>query len=255
MQVWDSAANTTETVRVQSFLHVPECGQNNLLSVMQLEKVGTNLTFLGARGVEITRVGQRMAEVSRVGNMYVVRSSGVIPAVFAAHDPKPEATGNEIANLWYYQLGHLGMGAVGKMSTLADGVPSILQSKDWCICEACFYGKMARKPFPTLPATSPAAEVLDIVHSDIMSPMEGPSISGARFILLLVDDWTRYKHCFILKPKSEALKSFKDYQTLIERIHGKRIGRLRTDGGGEYTSQAFLDYLRSEGNGKGTTTP
>ena len=88
-----------------------------------------------------------------------------------------------------------------------------------------------------------------------MGPMEVPSISGARFILLLVDDRMRYKHCFILKPKSEALKSFKDYQTLVERIHGKRIGRLRTDGGGEYTSQAFLDYLRSEGIEKETMTP
>ena len=85
---------------------------------------------------------------------------------------------------------------------------------------------MAKKPFPTLLATSRAAEALDIVHSDIMGPVEVPSISGAQFILLLVDNRTRYKHCLILKRKTEALKSFKDYQTLVERIHGKRIGRL-----------------------------
>ena len=92
---------------------------------------------------------------------------------------------------WSYQLGHLGMGAVAQMSTLADGVPIISLSQDQCICEACPYGKMSRRPFPTLPAASRAAAVLDIVHSDIMGPMEVPSISGAQFILLFVDDRTR----------------------------------------------------------------
>lgn len=69
LQVWDLAANTAETVRVQSVLYLPQCGPNNLLSVMQLEKAGTNLTFLGEKGVEITRDGSRIAEVVRVGNM------------------------------------------------------------------------------------------------------------------------------------------------------------------------------------------
>ena len=214
-----------------------------------------NLTFQGEKGVEITRNGRRMAEVARVGNMYVILSSAAIPAVFAIQDQKPATTGNEKASLWHYQLGHLGMGAVAKMSTLVDGVSSISPSPNICICEACLYGKMTRKPFPSLLATSRAAEVLDIAHSDIMGPMEIPSISGAQFILLFVDDRTRYKDCFILKPKSEALESFKKHQAMIEKVHGKRIGRFRTDGGGEYTSHAFLDYLRQEGIQKETTTP
>ena len=233
MQVWDSAANATETARVKSVLHVPQCGQNNLFSVIQLEKAEMNITFQGAKGVEITRNGSRMAEIARLGNMYVVRSSAERPAVFAMRET---TKGNKTASLWHYRVGHLGMGAVGKMSMLVDGVPSIVPMREQCICEACLYGKMARKPFPTLPVVSRAAEVLDIIHSDIMGPMEVPSISGARFILLFVDDRTRYKHCHILKQKSEALQSFTDYQTLVEKVHGKKIGRFCTDGGGEYTS-------------------
>ena len=184
-----------------------------------------NLSFLGPKGVEITRNGSHMAEVARVGNMYVVRSSAAIPAVFSLQDTTV-TEGNEIASLWHYRLGHLGMGAVAKMSILADGVSSISLSQDHCICEACRYGKMTRRAFPTLLRTSRAAVVLDIVHSDIMGPMEVPSISGARFILLFVDDRTRYKHCFILKRKSDALQSFKEYQALVEKEHGKEIGRF-----------------------------
>ena len=54
MQIWDTTTNATTMVRVQSVLHVPQCGQNTLLSVMQLKKVGMNLAFQGAKGVEIT---------------------------------------------------------------------------------------------------------------------------------------------------------------------------------------------------------
>lgn len=171
-----------------------------------------------------------MAKVARVGNMYVVRSSADPPAAFAVQD-SGESTGNENGSLWHYRLGHLGMGAVAEMSKLVDGIPAIPSLREKCVCEACLYGKMARMPFPTLPATSRAAEVLDIIHSDIMGPMEVPSISGARYILLFVDDRTRHNHCYILKQKSEALQSFKDYQALVEKVHGKQIGRFRTDGG------------------------
>ena len=213
-----------------------------------------NLTFLGPKGGEITRNRSRMAEVVRVWNTYVVQSSAAIPAVFSLQDTTMTEE-NENASLWHFRLGHLGMAAVAKMSTLADGIPSISLSQYQCICEACLYGKMTWRPFLTLPATSRAAAVLDIVHSDIMGPMEVPSISGALFILLFVDDRTRYKHCFILKRKLDALQSFKEYQALVEKEHGKKIGLFRTDGGGNYTSHAFLEYLHGEGIGKETTTP
>ena len=127
MQVWDSAANATETARVKSVLHVPQCGQNNLFSVIQLEKGGMNITFQGAKGVKITRNRSRMAEIARLGNMYVVRSSAKPPAVFAMQET---TKGNETASLWHYRLGHLGMGAVGKMSMLVDGVPSIAPMRE-----------------------------------------------------------------------------------------------------------------------------
>lgn len=97
--------------------------------------------------------------------------------------------------------------------------------------------------------------MLDIIHSDIMGLMEVPSISGARYIFLFVDDRTRFKHCYILKHKSEARQSFQDYQVVVEEVHGKRIGRFRKDGGGEFTSHAFLEYQRGEGIQKETTTP
>jgi len=58
-----------------------------------------------------------------------------------------------------------------------------------------------------------------------------------------------------LKYKSEALEKFREWKTLREMEWSKQVKRFRTDGGGEYTSKKFTEYLKSEGILKETTTP
>ena len=74
-------------------------------------------------------------------------------------------------------------------------------------------------------------------------------------MLLFIDDATRHMDEYILKYKSEAHEKFKEWKALRERELGKQVKRFRTDGGGEYTSKKFAEYLKSEGILKGTTTP
>ena len=93
MQVWDLSANATETVPVKLVLNLPQCGQNNLLSVIQLEKAGMNLTFQGAKAAEITHGGSHIGEDARVGNIYMVRSSAAIPSVRTGVRGAPNLTG------------------------------------------------------------------------------------------------------------------------------------------------------------------
>jgi transposase InsO family protein len=74
-------------------------------------------------------------------------------------------------------------------------------------------------------------------------------------MLLVIDDPTRHTDEYILKYKSEALVTFNEWNALRENESGKEVKRFRTDGGGEYTSQKFEEYLKSEGILKETTTP
>jgi len=74
-------------------------------------------------------------------------------------------------------------------------------------------------------------------------------------LLLFTDDFTRYKVGYALKKKSDALKCFKEYKALVEKLHGKPIQKLRTDGGGKYTSNEFCHFLREEGIEAQRTTP
>jgi hypothetical protein len=67
-------------------------------------------------------------------------------------------------------------------------------------------------------------------------------------MLLFIDDATRHTDEYILKYKSEALDKFKEWYAVGEKELGKQVKRFRTDGGGEYTSKKFAEYLKSEGS-------
>eukprot|EP00171_Calliarthron_tuberculosum_P022857 IDg22857t1 len=50
-----------------------------------------------------------------------------------------------------------------------------------------------------------------------------------------------------LKVKSDCFESFKRFQTFAERRTGNKVKSLRSDGGGEYTSNEFQGYLERNG--------
>jgi len=66
-------------------------------------------------------------------------------------------------------------------------------------------------------------------------------------MLLFIDDATRHMDEYILKYKSEGLEKFCEWKALGEKESGKQVKRFRNDGGGEYTSKTFTEYLKSEG--------
>eukprot|EP00171_Calliarthron_tuberculosum_P012272 IDg12272t1 len=72
-------------------------------------------------------------------------------------------------------------------------------------CAGCVMGKMPRTAFPKA-MQNRATEILDLVHSDIAGPLPVSSKGGARRT-------------------------------------GEKIKILRSDGGGEYTSNAFKTHL------------
>jgi len=52
---------------------------------------------------------------------------------------------------------------------------------------------------------------------------------------------------YFLKTKSEAFDKFIHFQRLVENAIKEKIATLRTDNGGEFTSNEFNDYCRQHG--------
>jgi transposase InsO family protein len=72
---------------------------------------------------------------------------------------------------------------------------------------------------------------------------------------LFTDDYSRYGYVYLLKHKHEVFETFKMFKAEVDLQLGKKIKALRSDRGGEYLSQEFIDYLTKEGIVQHLTSP
>jgi hypothetical protein len=106
-------------------------------------------------------------------------------------------------------------------------------------------GKYAKAPFPA--SDSRSTGILDLIHSDVSRRMSSPSLSGYLYYVLFIDDYSRKTWIYFLKTKGEVFMRFQEFKALVENQTGKKIRCLRSDNGGEYTSNDFDDYCAREG--------
>nr|GEW59868.1 hypothetical protein [Tanacetum cinerariifolium] len=103
-------------------------------------------------------------------------------------------------------------------------------------------GKMARKPYTH--QVERAKDLLRLIHTNVCDPFKIMSRQGARYFITFTDDFSRYGYVYLLKHKHEVFETFKLFQKEVENQLSKTIKSLRSDRGGEYMSQEFLDHLK-----------
>ncbi|KAD4584105.1 hypothetical protein E3N88_21706 [Mikania micrantha] len=112
----------------------------------------------------------------------------------------------------------------------------------------------SRTPFPNQ-AKFISDEPLDLVYGDLCGPISPPTHSGKKYIFLLVDDCTRYMWVYFLTSKDEAFKTFKEFKLKVENEVGIKLKMLRTDRGGEFTSNEFTQFCKDNGIARQLTAP
>ncbi|KAL0406022.1 UNVERIFIED_CONTAM: Transposon Ty2-B Gag-Pol polyprotein [Sesamum latifolium] len=106
-------------------------------------------------------------------------------------------------------------------------------------------GKMTKKPFVGQSAI--ANGLLDLVHTDVCGPLSVPARGGFSYFITFTDDHSRYDYVYLMRYKSEAFERFKEYRLEVENQTNRKIKALRSDRGGEYLSDEFINYLKENG--------
>ena len=65
--------------------------------------------------------------------------------------------------------------------------------------------------------------------------------------MTFIDDFSRRTWVYFLKNKSEAFDQFVEFKAQAEKECGHYIKVLRSDRGGEYTSNSFVNFCRKHG--------
>nr|GEW13308.1 hypothetical protein [Tanacetum cinerariifolium] len=100
-------------------------------------------------------------------------------------------------------------------------------------------GKIPKKPYTH--QVERAKDLPGLIHTDVCGPFKIMSRQRASYFITFTDDFSRYGYVYLLKHKHEVFETFKVFQKKVENQLGKTIKLLRSNRGGEYTSQEFLE--------------
>nr|GEW36028.1 ribonuclease H-like domain-containing protein [Tanacetum cinerariifolium] len=149
--------------------------------------------------------------------------------------------------LWHHQLSHLNFVTLNKLAKdgLARGIPRLKFQKDH-LCSVCALGK-SKKSSHQPKAEDTNQEKLYPLHMDLCVPMRVASINGKMFILVIVDDYSRFTWVEFLRSKDEApeaiIKCIKNIQVRLNAI----VCNVRTDNGTEFFNQTLRELYKNVG--------
>ncbi|GJU86506.1 retrovirus-related pol polyprotein from transposon TNT 1-94 [Tanacetum coccineum] len=133
--------------------------------------------------------------------------------------------------LWHRHLSHLNFNTINLLSknNIVTGLPKLKFVKDH-LCSSCELGKAKRKSFHT--KTTPSSKRrLQLLHMDLCGPMRVESINGKKYVLVIVDDYSRYTWTHFLRSKDETPAVLIDFLTLVQRGLHAQVRTVRTDKG------------------------
>ncbi|KAG6500760.1 hypothetical protein ZIOFF_040613 [Zingiber officinale] len=216
--------------------------QKNFFSVANTVDAG-NFVLFGPRDVKFLRnVKEIKADVvhtgTRVKDLFVLSTSN-------SYIEKMRS--NDTSFLWHARLGHINMTKMRAIiqKKLVEGLPDSMKIDNEGVCEGCQFGKSHRLPFEN--STSRCTTPLEQIHSDLMGPTKTTSYSEGNYMLLFVDDYSRFTWVYFVKHKSETFSIFLDFKKIVEGELGRKIKTLRTDNGGKFCSNEFLSFCRDNG--------
>nr|GFA31042.1 ribonuclease H-like domain-containing protein [Tanacetum cinerariifolium] len=121
--------------------------------------------------------------------------------MFKAYDGKASSSQSW---LWHQRLSHLNFATINNLvkNNLVQGLLKMKFKKDH-LCFACKQGKIHRKHNKSKTDFA-SNKPLYLLHMDLCGPKRVESINGKRYVLVVVDDYSRYTWVFFLHSKDEA---------------------------------------------------
>ncbi|CAL9006084.1 unnamed protein product [Prunus brigantina] len=147
------------------------------------------------------------------------------------------------SSLWHSRLGHPTNEVVQLMLTAAQ-IPVVSDSISK-LCSFCLDGKMHRLPVSS--HHNKASSPFYRLHSDVWGPSPCKSVSGYRYVVSFIDEYTGFLWLYPLYAKSEVFTMFTRLVAFLTNHFNASIKFLQSDGGGEYMSSQFTEFLASLG--------
>ncbi|GJY83231.1 retrovirus-related pol polyprotein from transposon TNT 1-94 [Tanacetum coccineum] len=149
-------------------------------------------------------------------------------------------TGGRDSNLYTISISDMGASL-----DLVDGLPKFKYGKDH-LCSACERGKSKKASHPPKLVPSDYSK-LELLHMDLCGPMRVASINGKKYILVIVDDFSRYTWVYFLRSKDETPEIIKKFITQAQLNYKAKVCKIRTDNGTEFKNATLKAHYEKLG--------
>nr|GEW08131.1 hypothetical protein [Tanacetum cinerariifolium] len=195
--------------------------------------------FVEGLGHNLFSVGQ-----SRGNNLYTLSLGDMIASSPICLLSKASKTNSW---LWHRCLSHLNFGVINHLARqgLVRGLPKLKFEKEH-MCYACAMGKSKKKSHkPKSKDTN--QEKLYLLHMDLCGPIRVKSVNGKKYILIIVDDYSRFIWVKCLRLKDKAPDFIIKFLKMIQVRLKMTVQRIRTDNRTEFVNQTLREYYEQVG--------
>ncbi|GJT71530.1 retrovirus-related pol polyprotein from transposon TNT 1-94 [Tanacetum coccineum] len=120
--------------------------------------------------------------------------------------------------LWHRRLSQLNFGAINHLARhgLVRGLPKLKFEKDH-LCSAYAMGKSKKKPHKPK-SKDTIQEKFYLLHMDLCGPMRVASVNGKKYILIIVDDYSRFTWVKCLRSIDEVPDFIIKFLKMIHKV-------------------------------------
>jgi hypothetical protein len=195
--------------------------QRNLLSLVHIRQQGHFVHMFGGK-VEIRKDSDNVVVMAGMEYGRLLKLNGTSTHTqMVAYLSHYDSGIMPSSLLWHARFGHINYVSIRLLRKNGvyhlPTIPRKLKQRD-----ACILGKQSKQPFHD--STSRACRKLELIHSNLCGPMHVPSANGNKYIVTSIDDYTRMCWVYLLKYKSQAFETFKNFHVWIQNEAQSRIG-------------------------------
>lgn len=115
-----------------------------------------------------------------------------------------------------------------------------LKIKEGKFCGEFQRGKHTKMPYKKLQHLS-TSKVLELLHMDLMVPMQVEILGGKMYVFMVLNDFSRYTWVKFIIEKSDTFKVFNELYQLLQREKWIGIVMIRSDHGIEFENSKFFE--------------
>jgi len=166
--------------------------------------------------------------------------------LFTLSEPFTAACNQSYKNIgfdtWHKRIGHVPAQRI-KLLPIDIIVP---RNSEHIPYDVCPRANQQRLPFQL--STICTCVPFELIHIDTWGPYRTKTYSGHRYVLTIVDDYTRTAWTHLMVTKDEAIGFIKAFVTMIQTQFSYKVKTIRSDNALEFTkSDTTLEFFASNG--------